>query len=97
MTLDARSVAFAIGDAKMLILLALGYISSVGVTYLLCAAFNNKIKLRALIQSAAVVTGAEYAVSLLLGSVFWYALLAYPALLWIPISLFLIISLGAAA
>jgi hypothetical protein len=95
MALDARSLAFTVGDARILILLALGYISSIGLTYLLCTSLSKKIPNQTGIKSTIVVAGSEYAVSFLIGSALWYGLLAYPTLLWIPISLFLIISLGA--
>ena len=95
MALDARTLAFMIGDARALVLPALGYVSSVGIMVLLCAAAQKKLKLQELLGSAKLVAASSYAFSFVLGSACWYVLLGYPTLLWIPISLFLIISLGA--
>lgn len=95
MSIDAKSIAFAVSDVRGLILYALGYVSSVGIIYLLCTELVKRPLIKARLKSADTVVAGRYLVSLALGSVLWLVLLAYPALLWIPISLFLIISLGA--
>ena len=82
MSVDAKSAAVALANLRSIILLVLGYVSCVGVMILLNKANDKRRRL---------------AVPILLGTLVWILLLAYPTLLWIPISLFLVIALGSAA
>ena len=81
MSVDAKSAAVALANLRSIILLVLGYVSCVGVMILLNKANDKRRRL---------------AVPILLGTLVWILLLAYPALLWVPISLFLVIALGSA-
>ncbi len=94
---DARTVAFALADVRSVILYALGYLSSVGVMVILITAIARKNRLPAWLKSRQVIVVGRFSISLMLGSVVWFLLLAYPALPWIPISLFLALSLGLTA
>ena len=82
MSVDAKSAAVALANLRSIILLVLGYVSCVGVMILLNKANDKRRRL---------------AVPILLGTLVWILLLAYPTLLWVPISLFLVIALGSAA
>jgi hypothetical protein len=62
-------------------LLVLGYVACVGVMIILNKAYAKRHRLGA---------------PILLGTLVWILLLAYPTLLWIPISLFLVIAMGSA-
>ena len=79
---DAKSAAVALANLRSIILLVLGYVSCVGVMILLNKANDKRRRL---------------AVPILLGTLVWILLLAYPTLLWVPISLFLVIALGSTA
>ena len=94
---DARTVAFALADMRSVILYALGYLASVGVMVILITALARKNRLPVWLKSRQVIVVSRFSISLMLGSVVRFLLLAYPALLWIPISLFLVLSLGLAA
>ena len=96
MTPSALAASLAVADLRSLILYLLGYISSVGVILLLLTALDQKARLTDWMRSARAALVSRVTVSLVLGSLSWLVLLTYPTLLWIPISLFLIISLGAA-
>ena len=96
MTLSALAASLAVADLRSLVLYLLGYISSVGVILLLLTALDQKARLTDWMRSARAALVSRVTVSLVLGSLSWLVLLTYPTLLWIPISLFLIISLGAA-
>ena len=96
MTLSALADSLAVADLRSLVLYLLGYISSVGVILLLLTALDQKARLTDWMRSARAALVSRVTVSLVLGSLSWLVLLTYPTLLWIPISLFLIISLGAA-
>lgn len=82
MSVDAKSAAVALANLRSIILLVLGYVSCVGVMILLNKANDKRRRL---------------AVPILLGTLVWILLLAYPTLLWVPISLFLVIALGSTA
>lgn len=82
MPVDAKSAAVAMANLRSVILLVLGYVSCVGVMILLNKAYDKRRRL---------------VMPILLGTLVWILLLAYPALLWVPISLFLVIALGSAA
>ena len=82
MPVDAKSAAVALANLRSIILLVLGYVSCVGVMILLNKANDKRRRL---------------AVPILLGTLVWILLLAYPTLLWVPISLFLVIALGSTA
>mgnify|MGYP001006337151 FL=1 len=82
MPVDAKGAAVALANLRSIILLVLGYVSCVGVMILLNKAYDKR---RGLV------------VPILLGTLVWISLLAYPTLLWLPISLFLVIALGSAA
>ena len=82
MPVDAKSAAVALANLRSIILLVLGYVSCVGVMILLNKAYYKRRRL---------------VVPILLGTLVWILLLAYPTLLWVPISLFLVIALGSTA
>ena len=82
MSVDAKSAAVALANLRSIILLVLGYVSCVGVMILLSKAYDKRRRL---------------VMPILLGTLVWILLLAYPTLLWVPISLFLVIALGSAA
>ena len=82
MPVDAKGAAVALANLRSIILLVLGYVSCVGVMILLNKANDKRRRL---------------AVPILLGTLVWILLLAYPTLLWVPISLFLVIALGSTA
>ena len=82
MPVDAKSAAVAMANLRSVILLVLGYVSCVGVMILLNKAYDKRRRL---------------VMPILLGTLVWILLLAYPTLLWVPISLFLVIALGSAA
>ncbi len=82
MPVDAKSTAVALANLRGIILLVLGYVSCIGVMILLNKAYDKRRRL---------------VVPILLGTLVWIFLLAYPTLLWIPISLFLVIALGSVA
>lgn len=93
MPVDIRWAISAVGDARILILYMLGYVSCVGVLFLLCKRINQSISIKVDTKSFRYIVVGEYAASFVVGSAFWYYLIAHPVLLWIPITLFLIISL----
>lgn len=95
MTPSVLAASLAMADLRSLILYLLGYVSSVGVILLLLTALDQKARLTDWMRSAKAALVSRVTVSFVLGSLSWLVLLTYPALLWIPISLFLIISLGA--
>jgi len=95
MTPSALAANLAVADLRSLILYLLGYVSSVGVILLLLTALDQKARLTDWMRSARAALVSRVAVSFVLGSLSWLVLLSYPTLLWIPISLFLIISFGA--
>jgi hypothetical protein len=82
MPIDAKSAAIALANLRSIILFVLGYVSCVGVMILLNKAYAKRRRLVA---------------PILMGTLVWILLLAYPTLLWIPISLFLVIAMGSAA
>lgn len=96
MTPSALAAMLTLADLRSLILYLLGYVSSVGVLLMLLTALDQKVRLTDWMRSARAALVSRVAVSFVLGSLSWLVLLSYPTLLWIPISLFLIISLGAA-
>ena len=96
MTPSALTAMLVLADLRSLILYLLGYVSSVGVILLLLTALDQKARLTEWMRSARAALVSRVAVSFILGSLSWLVLLTYPTLLWIPISLFLIVSLGAA-
>ena len=81
MPVDAKGAAVALANLRSIFLLVLGYVSCVGIMILLNKAYYKRRRL---------------VVPILLGTLVWILLLAYPALLWVPISLFLVIALGSA-
>lgn len=93
MLFDIRWAISAVGDTRILILYVLGYVSCVGVLCLLCKRINQHISINVDTERFRYIVAGEYAVSVIAGSAFWYSLIAHPVLLWIPISLFLIISI----
>lgn len=95
-TLHTLSAVMAVADLRSLILYLLGYISSIGVMLILLTALDKKACLTNWMRSARAALVSRVTVSFVVGSLFWLVLLTYPTLLWIPISLFLVISLGAA-
>lgn len=82
MPVDAKGAAVALANLRSVFLLVLGYVSCVGVMFLLNKAYYKRRHIVA---------------PILFGTLMWMLLLAYPTLLWIPISLFLVIALGSAA
>ena len=82
MPIDAKSAAIALANLRSIFLFVLGYVSCVGVMILLNKAYAKRLRLVA---------------PILMGTLVWIFLLAYPTLLWIPISLFLVIAMGSAA
>jgi len=82
MPVDAKSAAVALANLRSIVMLVLGYVSCVGVMILLNKAYDKRRRL---------------VMPILLGTLVWILLLAYPTLLWVPISLFLVIALGSAA
>ena len=96
MTLHSLAAAMAVADLRSLMLYLLGYVSSVGVMLILMTALDQKARLTDWMRSAKAALASRVTVSFVIGSLFWLVLLTYPTLLWIPISLFLVISLGAA-
>ena len=95
MTPNAISAAMVVADLRSLLFYLLGYISSVGVVLLLFTSLDQTVHLTDWMHSAKAALVGRVTLSIVLGSLSWAALLLAPSLLWIPISLFLIISLGA--
>jgi hypothetical protein len=94
MSFDARALAFTIVDGKLLILQVLGYLSSIGVIFILFTTYiNKKMNITAAASSYKNIVRGEYAVSVVMGTSFWYVLCSHPPLYWIPISLFIIFTM----
>lgn len=95
--MDARSIVLLLADARLLLFYAMGYIGCVGMVFLLSQAGWQKAMLAKKASASPRSPSLSLALAVVLGSVFWYGLLSFPFLLWLPFSLFLVISWGLAA
>ena len=88
-----HTAAAFISDIRMAVWFSLGYIACVGTLVLVFKKINNQFSLTMDGKAYRYLVAGEYAVSLVIGSYCWYVLTLRPALLWIPIGLFLLVSL----